>query len=150
MVSFLNPIWLWVKTVLVPFWVRCITHLSPKRVGLGCSLGGNRAFDPWPYQPIPEAAKQNDTYALRWLLRFGADPGKKDGGFSFESSRLWLKIKQEGLRGFLSMFPLTRVSFWYRFFEPQTVLHHPPRCLHGCPHQPSRSAQSHGGKPPKK
>ncbi|CAJ1460597.1 unnamed protein product [Effrenium voratum] len=28
--------------------------------------------------PLHEAAKQNDTYALRWLLRFGADPGKKD------------------------------------------------------------------------
>ena len=31
---------------------------------------------------------------------------------------LWLKIKQEGLRGFWSMFPLTRVPFWYRVFEP--------------------------------
>ena len=28
----------------------------------------------------------------------------------------WLKIKQEGLRGFLSMFPLARGPFWYRFF----------------------------------
>ena len=32
---------------------------------------------------------------------------------------VWLKIKQEGLRRFWSMFPLTRVPFWYRFFEPQ-------------------------------
>ena len=32
---------------------------------------------------------------------------------------LWFKIKQEGLRGFWSMFPLTRVPFWYRFFQPQ-------------------------------
>ena len=32
---------------------------------------------------------------------------------------LWLKIQQEGLRRFWSMFPLTRVPFWYRFFEPQ-------------------------------
>ena len=32
---------------------------------------------------------------------------------------VWLKIKQEGLRRFWSMFPLTRVAFWYRFFEPQ-------------------------------
>ena len=31
---------------------------------------------------------------------------------------LWLKIKQEGLRGFWSMFPLTKVPFWYQFFEP--------------------------------
>ena len=30
-----------------------------------------------------------------------------------------LKIKQEGLRRFWSMFPLIRVPFWYRFFEPQ-------------------------------
>ena len=33
-------------------------------------------------------------------------------------SWVWLKIDQEGLRGFWSMFPLTRVPFWYRFFEP--------------------------------
>ena len=32
--------------------------------------------------------------------------------------RLWVKIKQEGLRRFWSMFPLTRVPFWYRSFEP--------------------------------
>ena len=41
---------------------------------------------------------------------------------------LWLKIKQEGLRGFWSMFPLTdRVPFGYRFFEPQP---HVPRKTH--------------------
>ena len=32
---------------------------------------------------------------------------------------LWLKIKELGLRRCWSMFPLTRVPFWYRFFEPQ-------------------------------
>ena len=30
-----------------------------------------------------------------------------------------LRIKQEGLRRFWSVFPLTRVPLWYRFFEPQ-------------------------------
>ena len=49
-------------------------------------------------------------------------------GFVRPSSRLercptsmwvWLKIHQEGLRRFWSMFPLTRVPFWFRFFEPQ-------------------------------
>ena len=30
-----------------------------------------------------------------------------------------LKINQEGFRRFWSMFPLTRVPFWYCFFEPQ-------------------------------
>ena len=35
---------------------------------------------------------------------------------------VWLKIKQQGLRKFWSMFPLTRVPFWYRFFEPQPYL----------------------------
>ena len=33
---------------------------------------------------------------------------------------VWLKIKQEGLR-LWSKFPLTRVPFWYRFFEPQPL-----------------------------
>ena len=32
---------------------------------------------------------------------------------------VWLKIKQDGLRRCWSMFPLTKVLFWYRFFEPQ-------------------------------
>ena len=32
---------------------------------------------------------------------------------------VWLKINKEGLRRFCSIFPLTRVPFWYRFFEPQ-------------------------------
>ena len=32
---------------------------------------------------------------------------------------VWLKIKQEGLRRCWSMFPLTRVPFWLRFFGPQ-------------------------------
>ena len=32
---------------------------------------------------------------------------------------VWLKVKQKGVRRFRSMFPLTRVPFWYRFFEPQ-------------------------------
>ena len=35
---------------------------------------------------------------------------------------LWLKIKQEGLRGFWSMFPRTKVPFWDRFFEPQPYI----------------------------
>ena len=32
---------------------------------------------------------------------------------------VWLKIKQEGLRRFWSMFLLARVPVWCRFFEPQ-------------------------------
>ena len=37
---------------------------------------------------------------------------------------VWLKIKQEGLRRFWSMFPLNRVPFWCRFFEPQPCAAH--------------------------
>ena len=36
---------------------------------------------------------------------------------------LWLKITQEGLRGFWSVFPLTKVPFWNRFFEPLPFSH---------------------------
>ena len=36
----------------------------------------------------------------------------------------WLKISQEGLRRFWSRFPLTRVPFWHRFFEPQPYTPH--------------------------
>ena len=35
---------------------------------------------------------------------------------------VWLKIKQEGLRRFWSMFPLARVAFWCRFVEPQPIV----------------------------
>ena len=59
-------------------------------------------------------------------------PGKKRSSDRFplkyqeeieKDTWLWLKIKQEGLRGLWSMFPLTRVPFWYRFFEPQPHIH---------------------------
>ena len=41
-----------------------------------------------------------------------------------QSTAIWvgLKIDQEELRRFWSMFPLTRVPFWYRLFEPQPSL----------------------------
>ena len=32
---------------------------------------------------------------------------------------VWVKIKPPGGHRFLSMFPFTRVPFWYRFFDPQ-------------------------------
>ena len=37
-------------------------------------------------------------------------------------SGMWLRINQEGLRRFGSMFPLTRGPFWYRSFHPQPVV----------------------------
>ena len=37
---------------------------------------------------------------------------------------VWLKIKQEGLRRFWFMFPLTRLPYWYRFFEPRPYEQH--------------------------
>ena len=36
-----------------------------------------------------------------------------------QAFRVWLKNKQEASRRFWSMLPLTRVPFWYRFFEPR-------------------------------
>ena len=39
---------------------------------------------------------------------------------------VWLKINQEGLRRFWSMFPLARVPFWYRVFEPPPYQHASP------------------------
>ena len=35
---------------------------------------------------------------------------------------VWLKITQEGLRRFWSMFPLARVPFWYRLLSHGHVL----------------------------
>ena len=53
---------------------------------------------------------------------WGLPKRKKGGGptnpIGFDEW-VWLKIKQEGLRRFWSMCPLTRVPFWYWFFEPQ-------------------------------
>ena len=34
-----------------------------------------------------------------------------------------IKIEEVGFRRFWSMFPLTRVPCWYRFFEPQPYVH---------------------------
>ena len=38
---------------------------------------------------------------------------------------VWLNMKKEGFCRFWSMFPLTRVPFWYRSFEPQPFGHAP-------------------------
>ena len=51
-------------------------------------------------------------------------PGLQEQFASFAHKKakgkwVWLKIEQEGLRKLWSMFPLTRVPVWYRFFEPQ-------------------------------
>ena len=46
-------------------------------------------------------------------------PGIRNASGETGCKGLWLKIKQEGLRRCWSMFPLTRVPFWYRFLEPQ-------------------------------
>ena len=50
-----------------------------------------------------------------------AGPNQIDKGVALVSTWLWLRMKQEGLRRFWSMFPLTRVPCWYRFFEPQPL-----------------------------
>ena len=40
--------WLWWSTQWYHFGVGAPPHFSPFQWGLGCSLGGNRGFDPWP------------------------------------------------------------------------------------------------------
>ena len=66
------------------------------------------AKGPWPTSE-KEAwlCKASSAFSLQSLFAWSA------------SHWTWLKIKQEGLHRCWSMFPLTRVPFWYRFFEPQ-------------------------------
>ena len=47
-----------------------------------------------------------------WALGFGCFPKGR-------CLWVWLKIKELGLRGFLSLVPFTMVPFWYHSFEPQ-------------------------------
>ena len=49
----------------------------------------------------------------------GLGEGLGEGGLSKFGKWVWLKVKQEGLRRFWPMFPLTSNPFLYRFFEPQ-------------------------------
>ena len=44
---------------------------------------------------------------------------------------VWLKIKDLGLRGFLSLVPFTKVPFWYQFLEPQPYLYFPEASANG-------------------
>ena len=53
---------------------------------------------------------------------------------------MWLKIKQEGLGGFWSMFPLTRAPFWNRLFEPQPNVAANSRSLQPWCYSPSPQA----------
>ena len=41
------------------------------------------------------------------------------GSPCYGSKWVWRKDNQDRLHRFWSMFPLTRVPFWYRFVEPQ-------------------------------
>ena len=52
-----------------------------------------------------------------WLAQFRMESPFKGCRFKVRVKWEWLKIKQEGLRRFWSMFPLTRVPVSYRFFE---------------------------------
>ena len=51
-------------------------------------------------------------------LRLEDSPLRSFFGDFSHLQRQWLQIKEPGLRRFWSMFPLTRVPFWYRVLEP--------------------------------
>ena len=66
---------------------------------------------------LPAACLRGMMQRIVELLRLGTKP--ESFLAVYFAIWVWLKIKQEGVRRFWSMFPLTRVPFWYRFFEPQ-------------------------------
>ena len=67
---------------------------------------------------------QATPYAPRLAPRWPPEPWPRHRPWLHCSGLiwLWLKINQEGLRRFWSMFSLTRVPFGYRFFEPYPFL----------------------------
>ena len=68
--------------------------------------------------PLRAAARVWGMGRLGWISDGSFQKASVHGTES--SIWLWLKIKEDGLRGFWSMFPLTRVPFWNSvFFEPQ-------------------------------
>ena len=69
----------------------------------------------------PDPFSQNTATATA-ILRVERHTSKGNASnwvLGMDSRWVWLKIKQEGLRRFWSMCPLTRVPLRYRFFEPQ-------------------------------
>ena len=109
----------------------------------GCLLNLRVVFGAGPSTPL----SQNTPLARRTWVKAWADSCGSISGLSLSRARLrmaaalrrtgsfarggpvgtatctwvWLKFKQE-LRRFWSMVPLTRVPFWYRFFESHTGL----------------------------
>ena len=77
------------------------------------------SFVSWCGRRVPSLRFAVGCLGARW---FGSWAGVNSKSKSVQAAKrqrdiwLWLKIKQQGLRGFWSMFPLTRVPFWYRFF----------------------------------
>ena len=71
-------------------------------------------------------AESYERKAPKGSSKYGAVSGPEGlefHGFPFDGTIWqWLKIKELGLRGFWSMFPLTRVPFWYRVLEPYPFL----------------------------
>ena len=71
----------------IPFWlVVAPPILEPTLVGLGCSLGGNRDFDPWPYvsgQGINQCLENEPVF--RGLVL----GGRFTFGYHSNCSQLW-------------------------------------------------------------
>ena len=86
-----------------PFPERAATQSTPQERGFNVVVGQS---------PVPLVNK----VACKWMLhpKMGSPQVMQP-----MAMWVWLKIKQEGLRRFWSMFPLSRVPFGYRFFEPQ-------------------------------
>ena len=65
----------WVKTYGIPFWLvgEFTTHFSVW-LGLGCSPGANRAFDPWPIEEEVWGARRQGRSKTKSLSSWGNTP----------------------------------------------------------------------------
>ena len=91
----------------IPFWLvgEFTTHFRTYLVvGLGCSLGGHRDFDPWPKNGVPKSSRGS--------------------GYSFFPFplNLWLESRRHNSPVFVSASPFQRKWSSAIFFQPGAVV----------------------------
>ena len=81
-----------------------------------------RAADSWfvvsPVKMVEPTFSSQKGWILVWSSVISHQPVQDTDDHDFVCG-VWGKIEPPGDRRFWSMFPLTRVPFWYRFFDPQ-------------------------------
>ena len=108
-----QPIWAWVE-IKPPKGPLVLVHVSLPGFHFGVTRSLTQSCVAVSSEAHPKTAHSVQRHSLTCL---------RSKSFKRQAIWVWLKIKQEGLHRFWSMFPLPRVPFGYRSSEPQPYVY---------------------------